>query len=593
MKNKIIVIITVLFVTLSLQIIVNAESLSDRLKGTIILQVEENGEAWYINPNAWNNRVCQNCPTPKLHYLGRPNDAFKIMRSQGLGINNKDLAKIKIGNLNLSGVPDQDGDGISDYIEEIIGSDFQNTDSDGDGYNDLDEIKNGYDPLRKENENINEEFSDSLLGMILLQTEANGEAWYVNPSDKKRYFLGKPSSAYNIMRELGLGVSEDSFAQLKIEDTLGDFGAVGETEIIYELDSKIDLELPISKMRVIDKAPDVENNSIVWVEREWLSNNTLNYASLEKNEKLLEKYYMDYKNKKLFVLSSDNIKLKNLDTGEIKTIASREFEVFNISLSPNFIIWEEFEEVVFKPNNIKMNKGIYAYNLQTEEIKQIVSNSKNEITEPSLSGTKIVYWDKTKWIAPGSKKLSHHAGDIYLYDLENDTETKLTEEGENYQAVISGDNIAWFNSDDVYYMNLRDKTIEQVTNDNGNRNELAISNKYIAWDNYGDSWQKVYGYGTIQGLEYYSIINQSINKLTLNEDGSNKIQRSPIINGGYIVYDGGPESFKYSTFIFDIENKTNIQINKESYKVNADNGNVVWQKLYSDNKYVVFRHSYK
>lgn len=51
-----------------------------------------------------------------------------------------------------------------------------------------------------------------------MQTENNGEAWYVNPADSKRYFLGRPADAFNVMRELGLGVSEDNFKQIAGEE---------------------------------------------------------------------------------------------------------------------------------------------------------------------------------------------------------------------------------------------------------------------------------------------------------------------------------------------------------------------------------------
>ncbi|MFA6551771.1 MAG: phosphodiester glycosidase family protein [Patescibacteria group bacterium] len=58
--------------------------LSKRLSGRIVIQAEENGEAWYINPS-----------DQKRYYLGRPEDAFAVMREQGLGITKKDLALIK------------------------------------------------------------------------------------------------------------------------------------------------------------------------------------------------------------------------------------------------------------------------------------------------------------------------------------------------------------------------------------------------------------------------------------------------------------------------------------------------------------------
>jgi hypothetical protein len=53
--------------------------------------------------------------------------------------------------------------------------------------------------------------AERLRGKILLQVEENGEAWYVNPGDNYRYFLGRPADAFQIMRELGLGISEEGY----------------------------------------------------------------------------------------------------------------------------------------------------------------------------------------------------------------------------------------------------------------------------------------------------------------------------------------------------------------------------------------------
>jgi len=56
-----------------------------------------------------------------------------------------------------------------------------------------------------------ENLSTRLKGKILLQVESKGEAWYVNPENEKRYYLGKPANAFQVMRELGLGVSNKDF----------------------------------------------------------------------------------------------------------------------------------------------------------------------------------------------------------------------------------------------------------------------------------------------------------------------------------------------------------------------------------------------
>ena len=116
-----------------------AADLANRLKGRILLQVESKGEAWYVNPD-----------NLKRYYLGRPDDAFKVMRELGLGITNKNFDSF-----------------------------------------------NGVAPKR-------------LSGKILIKVEDSGKAYYVNPANLKMIFLGKPADAFKVMRETGIGISNNN-----------------------------------------------------------------------------------------------------------------------------------------------------------------------------------------------------------------------------------------------------------------------------------------------------------------------------------------------------------------------------------------------
>ncbi|MCK5211544.1 DUF4352 domain-containing protein [Candidatus Parcubacteria bacterium] len=61
-------------------------------------------------------------------------------------------------------------------------------------------------------------YADSLAsrmaGKILLQVEENGEAWYVNPVNQQKYFLGRPAEAFELMRKLGMGITNDNLNQI-------------------------------------------------------------------------------------------------------------------------------------------------------------------------------------------------------------------------------------------------------------------------------------------------------------------------------------------------------------------------------------------
>ncbi len=170
-----------------------AENLGKKLFGRILLQVEGHGEAWYVNPQ-----------DKRKYFLNRPLDAFNLMKALGIGISDENLNKVPVGFLEGK---DSDGDGLNDNLEKTLGTDYLKLDTDGDGYNDQDEILNNYNPLGSGKINIDKNFVGQNLGKIFLQTEKNGEAWYIDPIDQKRYFLGRPSDAFALMRQKALGIS--------------------------------------------------------------------------------------------------------------------------------------------------------------------------------------------------------------------------------------------------------------------------------------------------------------------------------------------------------------------------------------------------
>lgn len=200
----------IIFTILSLVIITSPawadSNLADELKGRILLQVEQNGEAWYINPTDLSR-----------YSLGKPADAFNLMRELSLGISNSDLNQIPVGIINDDST-DSDNDGIPDYLENTLGTDPNKADTDDDDYNDKTEIENNYNPLDSTKLVINTDLISKNLGKIFLQVENNGEAWYLNPVDQKRYFLNRPSDAFSIMRTLGLGITDDDLSQINITE---------------------------------------------------------------------------------------------------------------------------------------------------------------------------------------------------------------------------------------------------------------------------------------------------------------------------------------------------------------------------------------
>lgn len=124
-------------------------------KGSILLQVQSRGEAWYVAPR-----------DGLRYYLGKPQEAFLIMKRFGNGITNQNLQKIPTENSSVTPA--------------------------------------------------NLAFTEKHLGKIFLQIESKGEAWYVDPASKKRYYLGRPAEAFMAMKKLGRGITDSDLAKINI-----------------------------------------------------------------------------------------------------------------------------------------------------------------------------------------------------------------------------------------------------------------------------------------------------------------------------------------------------------------------------------------
>ncbi len=135
-------------------------SLVVRLLGRILLQVEENGEAWYVNP-----------ADSLRYYMADGSVAYTLMRYFSLGITDADLAKI----------PTTETTAEMSELQSICSSNA---------------------------------FANQQKGKILLQVEQHGEAWYVDPDKCYRIYMKDGDVAYEIMRFLSLGITNTDLEKM-------------------------------------------------------------------------------------------------------------------------------------------------------------------------------------------------------------------------------------------------------------------------------------------------------------------------------------------------------------------------------------------
>lgn len=61
---------------------------------------------------------------------------------------------------------------------------------------------------------VDTKLRDRLKGKILLQVESKGEAWYIY--NGKRYYMKNDHQAYQIMRFLSLGITNNDLAKIEV-----------------------------------------------------------------------------------------------------------------------------------------------------------------------------------------------------------------------------------------------------------------------------------------------------------------------------------------------------------------------------------------
>ena len=118
--------------------IVHAASILDIVRGRILLQVEQHGEAWYVDP-----------VSNKRYYMKDGDAAYQIMRKLSLGITDVDLARIPAGQIDTA-----------DGCTAIVNSSFQSVNQYERGLSPTGIATTGYWSLTFQGNNANWSHSD-------------------------------------------------------------------------------------------------------------------------------------------------------------------------------------------------------------------------------------------------------------------------------------------------------------------------------------------------------------------------------------------------------------------------------------------------
>jgi len=248
-----------------------ASSLPFELRGQFLIQVENKGQAWYVDKHNG------------LRHILSQNSFLEVARQNSLGISNNDLKKIPLAVDSRLIKIDSDNDGLDDRLEKAIGINYSNLDTDGDSHSDSLEIKNHYDPLGPGRLPIDLNFTKKLAGKFLLQVEGKGELWYLSPKDNLLYYVGDYEDLLKIISILGLGINNENISFIadaslisknSLKNVKVDVGPsqrvyyyLGETQIgSFPVSAgKASMPTPKGNFKIINKYPKAWSSYGLWM----------------------------------------------------------------------------------------------------------------------------------------------------------------------------------------------------------------------------------------------------------------------------------------------------------------------------------------
>ena len=125
-----------------------------------------------------------------------------------------------------------------------------------------------------------------LSGKILIQAQEEGQAWYVYPLNNRRYYLGRPQEAFNIMRNQGLGITKVDLEEI----------AEGNLDVVYN--QKVNIEVPFTSQAPFGdwadpRLQDACEEASVLMAMKWIKSEDINVNEIKEEIFAISKFEED------------------------------------------------------------------------------------------------------------------------------------------------------------------------------------------------------------------------------------------------------------------------------------------------------------
>lgn len=193
---------------------------------------------------------------------------------------------------------------------------------------------------------------------------------------------------------------------------------------------------------------------------------------------------------------------------------------FNPAISGNKVVWSE---PLYEDNGHLGQFRLFVTDLTSGAVTR-VSDRESDQYYPSISGTKIVWQD----YADG--------GNIYLRDLQDSIDQKISTGSKQYMPAISGNKIVWQdlrnNNFDIYLYDISNKQESRLTANTSDQVSPVISGNTVVWEDHREFWSRIYAYdldtSTEKKISEYNSVAPAIY--------SNKVVWQDSRNGNWDIY---------------------------------------------------------
>lgn len=225
---------------------------------------------------------------------------------------------------------DNDQDGLPDYIEKVLGTDINNSDTDGDGYGDFEEIKNGYNPL------TDEKYTEEELEVVKKMIKGEDDRLYMNVffenSDWKTYENKKYGFSFKYPLAWIINESSDEGVILSNYDNSSFVGRIKPDYVELKIGYGAKLSSQSHDEYVKNSIDSIKNFMPYFKENNEVSEILIGEKKYLKTEGYISMYSYEFSLNRVIIMIIINYDLEKSKINDILlSIAGKEDEMFNLN----------------------------------------------------------------------------------------------------------------------------------------------------------------------------------------------------------------------------------------------------------------------